>query len=120
MARKLSAANVFDTLEVDLWGNQYTLREITRSVGDKLTDAQAKARALDDDSPADDVAAAVIGVVDVLLQPGGTDVPDACELLGGRWEADDLGLDWLNAFAESLQEEAGARRRPTSATKTTT
>jgi hypothetical protein len=117
MARKLSAADLFDTLEVDLWGNNYTLREITRSVNDRLTEAQAKVDKLDDDSPGDEIAEAVIGVADVLLAPAGSDVPPAAEVLGKRWEADELGLDWLQAFAESLQEEAGARRRPTSATQ---
>lgn len=118
MGRKLTAADMFDTLEVDLFGNSYRLREITRSVGEKLNDAQRTAGELTEDSRPDDIAAAVIGVIDVILAPLAEDTPTVAAVLGEMWEQDKLGLDWLNAFAESLQEEAGARRRPTSAKRT--
>ncbi len=118
MTRKLNAADMFDTLEVDLWGNAYKLREITRSVGEKLQEAQKASNELDEDSSPDDAAKALIAVVDVILDPQGDDAPDAADVLGDLWDKDQLGLDWLTAFSESLQEEAAMRRRPTSATRT--
>jgi hypothetical protein len=117
MARKLTATDLFDTLEVDLYGNEYTLRSITRSVSVKLHAAETKANELAKDlkteSAADDAAEAVIGLVDIILEPV-NGAPPAGEVLREMWEGDKLGLDFLTAFAQSIQEEANARRRPTS------
>lgn len=113
MSRKLSATDIFDTVEVDLWGNAYTLRTITRSVGARLDDVKKKGEALEEGSAGDEAAEVMIEMIDILLEPG-EDVQPAGELLGGLWKNDELGADWLTAFATSLQEEAAERRRPTS------
>lgn len=113
-ARRLSAADLFDTLDVDLWGNHYTLREITRSVIVKLNDAQKQLEGLDEEkADTDEFAHAMIQIVDVLLKPV-DDGPPATDVLTPLWDDDKMGVDWLTAFVETLQEEAGARRRPTS------
>jgi hypothetical protein len=55
----------------------------------------------------------VIVLIDTLLKPTeGT--PAAGGVLRELWEKDELGMDWLGAFSQTLQEEATARRRPTS------
>lgn len=116
MKRKLSAADIFDTLEVDLWGHLYTLRAITRSIVGKFEEAQKKAAELDADEKTSDseaLAAALIGIVDIVLEPVGP-IASAGELLTEQWEKDALGIDWLTAFVDTLTEEAQARRRPTS------
>lgn len=115
MSRRISAAEVLDTVKVDLWDNEYELREITRSVGKRLRDAQVKAQKLSEDSDGDSVAKALIEAVDILLK-GADGTPDASAVLTPLWKDDKLGLDWLTAFAEALQEEATSRR-PTSAPK---
>lgn len=117
MGRRITATEILDTLEVDLWGNIYNLREMTRTVSQKLTDAQARARetAVDQDGDQDAAAKALIDVLDILLEPKGefAEKP-AGTMLGELWKTDKLGLDWLGAFAETLREESDARRRPTS------
>lgn len=115
--RRLSAAEVFDEVEVDLWGEVFRLREITRSVSERIDTASKQAEEVGDEASGDEAAAALITVIDVLLEPVNADGVTAGELLRARWEDDTLGLDRLAAFAESMQEEAGARRRPTSAMK---
>jgi hypothetical protein len=115
MARKLSATEIFETVEVDLWGAAYTMRQITRSSAQRLDDAQAKAADIDETSTdRAAAAAALIELVDILLEPAAGTKP-ATEVLTALWESDELGFDWLTAFVEALQEEAAARRRPTSA-----
>lgn len=114
--RKFNAADLFDTLEVALEGYEYTLRAATRSVSDKLFEQQEKAKELGEDSPPDDLADTLIEIIDILLEPKG-DAPSTGDVLREKWEADALGLDWITAFSQSLQEEAQARRRPTSARK---
>lgn len=118
MGRKITATEIFDSVEVDLWGNEYKLRDLTRSTSSKLEEAQARAAALDpDDNDSDAAAEALIDVIDVMIAPVGK-TPAAGEMLKARWEADELGVDWLVAFAETLRDEAQARRRPTSVTPT--
>ena len=114
MARKLTAAEIFDDVEVDLWDNAYTMRTVTRTIADRLDKAQKKANELDPATVSNNEAAkTLIGLVDILLEPA-AGVVTAGKLLTDLWTEDKLGLDWLTAFAEALQGEASARRRPTS------
>jgi len=114
MSRKLSAEDIFDTVEVDLWGNAYTLRTITKSVSPKLDAAMKTLNDMPDDATDAKRVAGLIGTIDVLLAPVG-EVQTAKALLDAQWKADKLGLDWLSAFVDALIEEAHNRRRPTSA-----
>lgn len=116
MGKRLSFTEVLDDLVVDLWGSEYRMRTISRTVGEQLDKAVKHAQNMANDAPQDEQVAAIVALIDVLLEPTG-DAKPAGKLLTARWEADELGLDWLMAFGESLQEEVGARRRPTSATK---
>ncbi|MBX5461643.1 MAG: hypothetical protein IRZ28_11205 [Steroidobacteraceae bacterium] len=111
---KLNAAELFDTLEVDLWGNAYTLRHTTRSVAAKLDEATKASAELGDDASDDDQVRALVRIIDVLLEPA-EDTPSAEQLLMGLWRDDKLGMDWLLGFVDALTEEAANRRRPTSA-----
>lgn len=117
MSRKLSADDIFDIVEVDLWGNGYTLRQITKSISPKVDKAEKAIQDLPDDATDDAVAKAMITVVDLLLEPSNGE-PAAAVLLGDLWKTDKLGLDWLTTFVERLGEEAEQRRRPTSLTPT--
>jgi hypothetical protein len=120
VSRKLSAADIFDTVEVDLWGNAYTLRTITKSVAGKLTHAQLSVQALDPETQDEnELARLMIELIDLLLEPA-ENTKAAVDVLVPLWDEDKLGLDWLTAFSRSLQEEAEARRRPTSPTPTNT
>lgn len=120
MARKITATEIFDTVEIDLWGNAYTLRESTRTMTQRLLEAQREARELDtENADPDEMAKTLIGVVDILIAPVNGAGP-AADLLTPLWEKEELGLDWLSAFVQTLEEEAGARRRPTSPTRSGT
>jgi hypothetical protein len=114
---KLSAAELFENLEIDMWGSGYTLRPVTRSVAEKLDQAQVDVQGVDEDDN-DALVGAMLGMLDVMLAPSGDNTTSVKDLLTKKWEADELGIDWLTAFVESLQEEAGNRRRPTSAGRT--
>lgn len=116
MSRKLSAAEIFETVEIDLWGNEYTLRQLTRSMSEKFSTAQKHISTLDENDT-DGVAHALIDLLDIILKPADDGQP-ASAVLTPMWDEDNLGLDWLNAFAQAVQEEAAARRRPTSAQAT--
>lgn len=113
MSRQLSADDIFDTVEIDLWGNTYTLLPMTRSVAAKFDKAQDAVAALTDDAGNDKIASTLIGIVDVVLGPT-EDAPSAKSLLSGLWKEDKLGLDWLQALVDALGDEAVERRRPTS------
>lgn len=114
MPRTLSAAELLDTLDVDLWGNKYTMRQVTKSVSKRMDDAQQKLQSINEETVDSNTAAvALIGVVDVLLEPS-DGAPAAADLLTGLWDEDKLGMDWLNVFSDALMEEFKTRRRPTS------
>lgn len=117
MSRKLSATQLFEDVEVDLWGNAYTLRTMTKTVVAALDKAQTALDNLPDDATNDKLVAAMITVLDVSLEPV-ADAPTVKVLLSGLWKEDKLGLDWLHAFLDALGDEAIARRRPTSAPRT--
>jgi hypothetical protein len=115
---KLNAADLFDTLEVELWdGHTYTLRDVTKSVSANIEKAAENLGKLAEDAPDDDQVSALCDLLAVMLKPSG-DAPPVRDVLWKRWEDDELGIDWIGAFVESLQEQAEARRRPTSATPT--
>lgn len=114
MPRKLSSDNVFDTLEVEVEGNSYTMRSITRSISKKIAELERRTLEFEEDD-IDGVAEAMMELIDMHLEPA-NGCPPVGALLKERWESDVLGLDWLIAFSTSLQEESQARRRPTSPT----
>jgi hypothetical protein len=50
MSRKITASEIFDTVEIDLWGNAYTLRDLTRTVSEQVDQARKAALELDEES----------------------------------------------------------------------
>lgn len=119
MTRRIVASEIFDDVYIDLWGSPYKLRTITKTVSEKLTDAQRVIQSLDDEtSTSDQTATALIDMIDVLLEPAPPTAEDKVEPAGkillGLWKKDELGVDWLMGFSATLNEEADARRRPTS------
>ena len=120
MAKTISAAELFEDVDVDLWGAQYRLREGTRDVQMKLAKAQAVLDGLDEveDADPDAVVAALADVLDVLIEPLGDDggkKVKAATVINRKWTANELGVERLTAIAESIVNAAESRGRPTSA-----
>lgn len=112
---RITAADVFETVEVDLWGAVYTLRQMTKTVGPKFDAAVDALHKLPSDAPDAKRAGAFIAVLDVLLAPP-EGAPTAKVVFDGKWKDEAVGLDWLMAFSGTLQDEVWNRRRPTSPT----
>lgn len=116
MARKkIPSSDLFDTYEFIIAGATYTLREITKSIGERLDEAQAKAKGLNPSEVSSaEAAMTLIELVDLQLRPVAEDGESIGEVLSRQWEADELGLDWLTGFSQTLTEASAARRRPIS------
>ncbi len=117
MTKTITAADVFENVEVDLWGAKYRLREGTRTVATKLIEKQV---ALDkvNDEDADAVVDAMADILDVLLEPLGDESGKkvhAKTVLVKKWEANELGLDRITAITNGIQDAQADRGRPPSA-----
>lgn len=115
---RITAADLFDEVDVDLWGTEFRLREGTRSVQTKLATAQDAIKDIDETDP-DAMAAAVIALLDALLEPvanGDGKRTHAKTVLDKQWKADKLGLDRLLAISDQIQKAVEDRGRPSSPT----
>lgn len=65
----VAATDLFDPIELDLWGRKYLVLEPTRAIERKI---DAKAKAIDelpDDAPDDQFIEGMVAVLDVMLDP---------------------------------------------------
>lgn len=116
MAKTITAAELFEDVEVDLWGAQFRLREGTKQVNAQLTEKQAALEGMDDDDP-DAVVAAVAEIMDVLLEPLGDEDGKkvrAKTVLLRKWNASEIGVDRIIAISEGIKAAAEGRGRPPS------
>jgi hypothetical protein len=99
---------------VDVFGKEYRLMAVTRSVERGLTKVERDMREMMKDADAD--GDAVVGVLceglNSLLKPEGTHRTPAGKLALEQWHKDALSLDDLRAFYDGLQEQA-VTDRPT-------
>lgn len=115
MAQMIIAADLFDDIELDLWGNVFRLREGTRSVAIKLAKLQKAQDELADDEH-DKQAASFADILDALLEPiasNGQKPATAKSVVMAKWKADELGLDRLVSLSNHIQTAALQRGRPT-------
>lgn len=118
MSRTITAAELFDEIEVDLWGAKFKVREATKSLNAKMEEPYKRLEAVetDDDAEADQLVEALADVLDVLLEPLGDEEGKkvkAKTVLMREWNGDRISLGRLIALFQSLEEEVGTRRRPT-------
>ncbi len=116
MAKTITAAELFEDVEVDLWGAKFRLREGTREVQIQLVEAQKRLEELPEDDP-DLAVEALTKVLDVLLEPLGDEdgkKVKAQTVIGRKWKANEVGLDRIAAIAEGIQSASEDRARPPS------
>lgn len=94
---------------VELFGKQYRLRPVTRSVQKGLEEMEGKLRNLDDDASGDDVVAVLAAGIEVLLAIEGAHRTHAEKLILDKWNADQLSVEQLRSYFEALEESAANR-----------
>ena len=115
MAKKLNAAELFETIEVNLWGEgEYRVREATRKVEAQLTEMEAKLDKLGDDiddlgkeaqfDVFADMASAILVPVEGQVQ--------AKTVLKKLYKADVIGLSHVMELLDRLTE-IRREQRPT-------
>jgi hypothetical protein len=101
MAR-LSIAQTYEPVEVDLWGSEFHTKPATRSSAKLGQEIQARIDAAPNDS--DEAVKALAELVDLRLQPANGKRTKASTLIVRKWEADELSMPQLFAFLEDLGE----------------
>lgn len=115
MAR-ITAADLFEDVEVDLWGAEFRLRELTKKVSAQLTEREAVLEGADENDH-DAVIGAMADVLDVLLEPlgdGDGKKVRAKTVLVRKWDANEVGVDRLTAISDGIRRAAQERGNPTS------
>jgi len=115
MGREINLnGEVAEPVIVNLFGKQYRLRPITRSVQKGLEEATVKLAALqkDDTAGGDEVVDAMASSLDALLAIEGGHRTPAKKLLMEKWENDELSVTQIEHYFDALQE-AATESRPT-------
>ncbi|HTU15634.1 MAG TPA: hypothetical protein VMF31_10575 [Solirubrobacterales bacterium] len=113
MAKKLNAAtDLFEIVEVDLWGPTYTLRQPTRKIERQMDEVLEQLEGLPADATDEQTLAAIAEVVNVLLEP----VPDetgkktaAKTVLKNKYKDESIGLGHVNQLFNGLMEMRSER-----------
>jgi hypothetical protein len=109
-----AATDLFDPIEVDLWGPKFSVRQPTRAVERKVEEAFKNLEALDDEAGEDAALEALAELLDVLLEPIGDEDGKkihAKTVVRQKYKADEIGY----GHVEMLFERISALRseRPT-------
>lgn len=134
-ATKISTADLFDPVEIDLWGNRYNLRETTRSMEEKLAAKEAELAELNlprqkeaeeaaeagepgpgyDSVFAEKSLALSADMLDIMLDPiaEGEEKPThAKALIMRKYKADEIGINHVNSLVQKLNQTL-QEQRPT-------
>lgn len=95
-----------EAIEVELDGRTFNVTALTRSQHKLLEEAE---KALSGAEETDDVVKAILGIVDVLVRPTGTQRKTAGEVLLAMWEADKVSINQITGLLEDLREAAEGR-----------
>jgi hypothetical protein len=111
-ARKITIADTFETVEVDLLGVVYRTIPVTRSVQHKLVELEKASGGVLEDTTAnpDDQFAYLASIVGLRLEAIDEAAPPATEHIVGLYEADKLRLDQLVGLIDDL---GGVEANPT-------
>lgn len=100
-----AATDLFDPIEVDLWGPKFSVRQPTRAVERKVEEAFKKLEALDDEAGEDAALDALAELLDVLLEP----IPDADgkkvhakTVVRQKYKADEIGYGHVEMLFERI------------------
>lgn len=116
--KRITLAAATDTVEADVFGRIYELRQVTRSVEEKLRAIAGEAGDKDVDDMDGDAFIAYVGeVFDVLLKPAGPDNRTAAsKALLDAWKGEKVTRAGVWEFLTDLQRNgngAGGDERPT-------
>jgi hypothetical protein len=109
-----AATDLFEVIEVDLWGPKFSVRQPTRAIERQAEEALKAVEALPDDANDDTSLEALAGLLDVILEP----IPDADgkkvhakTVIKQKYKTGEIGY----AHVEALFDRIGALRaeRPT-------
>lgn len=114
MPRTITTADLFDKVNVELWGAKFRLRESTRSVEEKVSAQWEAFQNVDDEAQGWDALLPLADLLDILLEPAGEDgekKTHAKTVIKREYDADNIGLSHVIALCERMGE--ASRTRPT-------
>lgn len=106
---KLSIAQSFEPVEVDLFGHDFETTKVTRTATLKLAEVEKTINAAQESEDVEQVVQAFGDMLDILLKSSDAKRTKPSTLIKDRWKNDDLALADLIAFVEDL----GRAARPT-------
>lgn len=119
--RKINAAELFEPVEIDLWGTKFGLREATRSIEASLAEKMEAMKNLDVDEDASEAEQLekslpiLLDMIDVMLEPLGDEdgkKSHAKTVLKKLYDDDKIGVSHIEALVNRLKEVA-MEARPT-------
>jgi len=103
---------------VEVFGHEYRVRSVTKSVQAKLQRAQVLLNAFvkkdDDDADTTEMVVGFGDAFSALLEPT-NGAPDAKALVLEKWDADELSVGLLRPFFDAIQEKSVEADRPPTA-----
>lgn len=103
-----ASTDLFEPVELNLWGSKYSLLEPTRKVEKAVETAQKVVDDLSDDAPEEEQFAAIVGVVDEMLEPlpdeAGKKPPRAKTVLKGLFKQEKIGAGHVIKLMDALAE----------------
>ena len=94
--------------KVDLYGHEYRVLGITRSVQKRLEEVQPLLDDIEKVEDSDSVVSTLASAIDAMLAPL-DDAPSANECLNTAWRDDRLSLTQLGSLLEQVQETSVSR-----------
>jgi hypothetical protein len=102
-----AATDLFESIEVDLWGPKFSVRQPTRSVEKKVATALKEIEQLPEDSDDKVVVDALCDLLDVFLEP----IPDedgkkthAKTVVRKMYQEEKIGLAHVEALFEKISD----------------
>lgn len=114
MPKTITTTDLFEPINVELWGSKFRLREGTRTVEEKMQAQWEAFEQLPEDAPAKDSIEPLADLLDILLEPLGDEDGKkvaAKTVIKREYKADNIGLAHVIALCERMGEASG--RRPT-------
>jgi hypothetical protein len=93
---------------IELFGHEYRVLAITRSVQKKLEKAQPSLESLPDEEDSDKVVAVLADAIDAVLAAD-AGAPAARKAIVDAWKRDELSLSQISALSDKVQEASAAR-----------
>lgn len=100
-----AATDLFEPIEVDLWGPKFSVRQPTRAVERKVEEAFKALEALPEDAAEDTAIDALAELLNVLLEPIADEdgkKTHAKTVVKSKYKADEIGLGHVEMLFERI------------------